>query len=104
MFKTTLNLLRPFILFAMILVLTLFISRMGLAIWKIDRFDSFTSMLTLVLHGFRIDLSVLGYLLLIPAILHPWGRRTKDHKTGLKILKGIFFFIYIITFINIILI
>ena len=95
MFKTTLNLLRPFILFAMILVLTLFISRMGLAIWKIDRFDNFTSMLTLVLHGFRIDLSVLGYLLLIPAILHPWLMMTKYHKTWLKILKGIFFFIFI---------
>lgn len=98
MFKTTLYLLRPFILFAALLLLTLFVSRVGLALWQIERFENISTLLTLVLNGFRIDLSVLGYLLVLPAILHPWFMISKYHKTWLIMLKGLFFFIFICVF------
>lgn len=71
---------------------------MGLALWQIERFENLSALLTLVIHGFRIDLSVLGYLLVLPAILHPWFMLSKYHKTWLLILKGIFFFIFICVF------
>ena len=98
MFKTTIYLLRPFILFSALLLLTLFISRMVLALWQIERFENFSALLTLVIHGFRIDLSVLGYLLVLPAILHPWFMLSKYHKKWLIILKALFFFIFICVF------
>ena len=98
MFKTTIYLLRPFILFSALLLLTLFISRMGLALWQIERFENFSALLTLVTHGVRIDLSVLGYLLVLPATLHPWFILSKYHKKWLIILKALFFFIFICVF------
>lgn len=76
-------------------MLTLFISRVGLSIWQIERFDNFASISTLLLHGIRIDLSALGYLLIIPAILHPWFMLSKLQNAWLKTLKVIFFFIFI---------
>tara|TARA_R110000737_G_scaffold53670_2_gene75420 strand:+ start:13704 stop:15710 length:2007 start_codon:yes stop_codon:yes gene_type:complete len=95
MFKTTLSLLRPFGLFALLLIFTLFAARVGLALWQIERFDDFNRIITLILHGFRIDLSTLGYLLILPAILHPWLMLSKYHKLWLKALKVIFFIIFI---------
>ncbi|MFT6919758.1 MAG: phosphoglycerol transferase MdoB-like AlkP superfamily enzyme [Cognaticolwellia sp.] len=95
MFKTTLNLLRPFVLFFLLLMLTLFISRLGLGLWQIQRFDTFNSFLTLCLNGFRIDLSALGYLLILPAIVHPWFMISGYQKIWLKVLKVLFFFIFI---------
>tara|TARA_R110000744_G_scaffold20279_2_gene53262 strand:- start:12409 stop:14427 length:2019 start_codon:yes stop_codon:yes gene_type:complete len=95
MFKPTYNLLRPFALFSLLLILTLFISRLGLGLWQIDRFENFPSFMTLFSHGFRIDLSALGYLLILPALLHPWFMLSKYQNAWLKTLKGIFFFIFI---------
>jgi len=95
MFTTILSLIRPFILFSFLLILTLLISRLGLSLWQIDRFDNLTSLLTLVFNGLRIDLSALGYLLILPAILHPWFMLSKHSKKWLKVLKVIFFFIFI---------
>ncbi|ASP49265.1 LTA synthase family protein [Cognaticolwellia beringensis] len=95
MFKPTYNLLRPFALFSLLLILTLFISRLGLGLWQIDRFESFASFMTLFSQGFRIDLSALGYLLILPALLHPWFMLSKYQNAWLKTLKGIFFFIFI---------
>ncbi|MBA6391292.1 LTA synthase family protein [Colwellia sp. BRX10-3] len=95
MFKATLNLLRPFVLFSLLLVLTLFIARVGLGLWQIARFNDVNSIVTLLIHGFRIDLSTLGYLLILPAILHPWFMFSKYHKPWLKVLKVMFFIIFI---------
>ena len=50
--------------------------RSGFAIWQFDRFDDFGSILNLLTSGFRIDLSSVGYLCAIPALLHPWISKT----------------------------
>jgi len=76
-------------------MLTLFISRLGLGLWQMQRFDTFNSFLTLFLNGFRIDLSALGYLLILPAIIHPWLMVSSYQKIWLKVLKVLFFFIFI---------
>lgn len=95
MFTAVLNLLRPFLLFSLLLIFTLFVSRLGLGLWQIDRFNDFGSAVTLLFNGLRIDLSTLGYLLILPAMLHPWLMLSKFHKIWLKVLKTVFFFGFI---------
>ncbi|GAC17304.1 LTA synthase family protein [Paraglaciecola arctica] len=92
MFTAVLYLFRPFILFSFLLILTLFLSRVGLAFWQLDRFDDIQSVATLIFNGLRIDLSTLGYLLVLPAMLHPWFMLSKHNKVWLTTLKIVFFF------------
>lgn len=95
MFKTQLYLLRPFILFSLLLISTLLISRVCLGLWQIERFNDVTSFLTLLFNGLRIDLSTLGYVVLLPALIHPWLIRTSFKIKWLNILKYSFGFIFI---------
>jgi phosphoglycerol transferase MdoB-like AlkP superfamily enzyme len=94
MLTSTIALLRPFLLFSIMLILTLFASRLGLGVWQIDRFNDFGTIVTLILNGLKIDLSTLGYLLILPAIVHPWLMLSKFKSTWLSVLKVIFFFIF----------
>jgi phosphoglycerol transferase MdoB-like AlkP superfamily enzyme len=94
MLTSTIALLRPFLLFSIMLILTLFASRVGLGVWQIDRFNDFGTIVTLILNGLKIDLSTLGYLLILPAIVHPWLMLSKFKSTWLSVLKVIFFFIF----------
>ncbi|MCF2948639.1 LTA synthase family protein [Paraglaciecola aquimarina] len=96
MFSSIIFVLRPFVLFAIFLLLTLSISRYGLAIWNIDRFHDIKSLLALSLNGLRIDLSLLGYLLILPALLHPWLIASKLQVLWLKALK-IWFFVVLVS-------
>ena len=95
MFNAVPNLFRPFISFSLLLIFTLFVSRVGLVLWQVDRFSDIQSVTTLLINGFRIDLSTLGYLLVLPAMLHPWLMLSKHHKVWLKTLKVIFFLAFI---------
>jgi phosphoglycerol transferase MdoB-like AlkP superfamily enzyme len=94
MFTSILYTLRPFLKFSLILVLTLFISRLGLSLWQLDRFNDLSNFTTLLFNGFRIDLSTIGYFLLLPALLHPWLMLSKYHNIWLRILRIIFFVIF----------
>lgn len=96
MFTSIITLLRPFILFSLLLLFTLFVSRVGLGLWQIERFNDFGSVITLLLNGMRIDLSALGYLLILPGILHPWLMLSRFQNTWLKVLRIIFFLIFMI--------
>jgi phosphoglycerol transferase MdoB-like AlkP superfamily enzyme len=96
MLHATINLIRPFILFSLLLLVTLFISRFGLSLWQLERLESIESLMTLLLNGVRIDLSAIGYLLIIPALIHPWAMlNEKVSKQWLAILKLIFVAIFI---------
>jgi phosphoglycerol transferase MdoB-like AlkP superfamily enzyme len=94
MFTSIITLLRPFILFSLLLLFTLFVSRVGLGLWQIDRFNDFGSVVTLLFNGIRIDLSALGYLLILPGILHPWLMLSRFQNTWLKVLRIVFFLIF----------
>lgn len=91
MFTNTVALLRPFILFSLLLILTLSISRLGLSLWQLERFNDYKELITLLINGLRIDLCTLGYLLALPAILHPWLMHSKLQRIWLKALTVIFF-------------
>ena len=96
MLNATINLIRPFILFSLLLLVTLFISRLGLSFWQLERLESIENLMTLLLNGVRIDLSAIGYLLIIPALIHPWVMlNDKVSKQWLAILKLIFVAIFI---------
>lgn len=96
MFTNTIYLMRPFALFLLLLVSTLLLSRLGLSIWQIDRVDSFQSFITLLINGARVDLSTIGYLLILPALIHPWIMlRSKVAAWWLKALSILFFCIFV---------
>ena len=92
MFAAVYSVLRPFIIFSAILLAFLTVTRLGFAIWQIDRFDTVPSFLQLLINGFRIDLSSIGYLCALPALLHPWLVATKFKSIWFNCLK-IWFFI-----------
>lgn len=95
MFTSTYYILRPFLLFSALFIITLSISRLGLSLWQIERFNEFSSLSTLLFNGLRIDLSALGYLLILPAIFHPWFIKSKFGLVWQNILKGLFLVIFI---------
>lgn len=95
MFSAVLYLFRPFVLFSLLLIFTLLLSRLGLALWQFERFDNIQSVTTLLINGLRIDLSTVGYLLFLPAILHPFLMLSKQQKIWLKTQKIAFFVSFI---------
>ena len=96
MLTSTIYLIRPFLLFSLLLLFTLFLSRLGLSLWQFDRFESIDTFIKVLFNGTRIDLSSIGYLLIIPALLHPWLLlATQLSKKWLIILKFIFVAIFI---------
>jgi phosphoglycerol transferase MdoB-like AlkP superfamily enzyme len=68
---------------------------MGLGLWQVERFNDFGSVITLLFNGLRIDLSALGYLLILPTIVHPWLMLSRFQNAWLIILRVLFFFIFI---------
>jgi len=72
MLISTAKLLRPFFIFILLLIFTLSVSRVGFGLWQLDRFGDIYSFATLIFNGIRIDLSTIAYLLIVPAIIHPW--------------------------------
>lgn len=96
MLTSIIYLLRPFLLFILILVITLFVSRLGFSFWQFERITNTGSLLTLLFNGLRIDLSTIGYLLVIPALIHPWAMlNDKLSALWLTLLKCIFTIIFI---------
>ena len=96
MLTFTFYLLRPFLLFSLLLVCSLLLSRLGLSFWQFEHFDNVGDLITLLFNGLRIDLSTIGYLLIIPALLHPWMMlNTKVFIRWLKVLQCIFISIFI---------
>ncbi|MCC2605311.1 LTA synthase family protein [Planctobacterium marinum] len=91
MFTSIFYALRPFLAFAVATLLFLTLSRLGLSLWQLDRFEEPSSLLTLVINGFRIDLSAVGYIFALPALAHIWFLGTKMEKAWFTVLKCYFF-------------
>lgn len=87
MFAAVYCTLRPFLIYSVLTILVLLLSRLGLTLWQLDRFSDISSITTLLINGFRIDLSTIGYLCAIPALLHPWLIVTKFKQVWLVLLK-----------------
>jgi phosphoglycerol transferase MdoB-like AlkP superfamily enzyme len=85
------NILRPFLVFSLAIILTLTLSRVGLALWQMDRFHELESILTLIFNGLRIDITSAAYLCALPAFLHPWLIATRFEKIWLVGLRLWFF-------------
>ena len=62
--------LKPFIRFLLLALALLSLFRCGFMLWQADRVSSFPDALTILTNGLRIDLSSLGYLLILPALAH----------------------------------
>ncbi|GHE92418.1 LTA synthase family protein [Thalassotalea profundi] len=95
MFASVYSVLRPFIIFSAALIIFLAATRFGLAMWQVQRFDTASSLIQLFVNGLRIDLSLLGYLCALPALVHPWFVATKFRLIWLNCLKILFFIIAI---------
>lgn len=95
MLTSTKYLIRPFLLFALMVMFFLFLSRLGLALWQFDRFDNIDIYIKLIINGFRIDLSSIGYLLILPALIHPWIMlNTRASIWWLKLLNLYLFIVF----------
>ncbi|MEP1446859.1 MAG: LTA synthase family protein [Paraglaciecola sp.] len=90
MIAAVLNLVRPFILFFFLLIFILLVSRVGLALWQYEHIKNVQILMSLVFRGLRIDLSTMGYLLFVPATLHPWLMLSRYQHYWLKTLKIVF--------------
>lgn len=90
MYNSVFIVIRPFLLYSFLLLSTLFVSRLGLTLWQLDRIDSGQSFITLIVNGLRVDLSVVGYLLILPALIHSlvvtWGKLSEVWLKSLKVL------------------
>ena len=62
---------KPLIIFALITLATLSLSRVLLVIWKLERVPDAAGVFFILLQGMRFDLVLLGILLGIPAVLAP---------------------------------
>lgn len=95
MFTATFKLTRPFIIAFIWLLLILSLSRIALGLWQIERVDSLTAFITLLFNGFRVDLSTGAYLLLIPAIIHPWAMFLDKTQRWISVLRVLFLVVFI---------
>jgi phosphoglycerol transferase MdoB-like AlkP superfamily enzyme len=88
----TVAIIRPFFTFALVVLLLLFTSRLLLAIWQFERIGDFQTLITILSHGLRIDLTTAAYLLIIPALIHPFIVISIYQEKWLNILKVWFVF------------
>lgn len=95
MFIFVFSLVRPYFLFMMSILLFLTLTRTGLAIWQVDRFEGISDFAKLLANGFRIDLSSAAYICAVPALLHPWISKTRLHSHWSHLLKTWFFVCFI---------
>ncbi|MDE3270421.1 LTA synthase family protein [Pseudoalteromonas sp. G4] len=61
----------PYLLFSLVVLILLSISRLCLSLWQFQHFTDFKALLTVAIGGFRIDLSTVGYVLIIPSVFTP---------------------------------
>jgi phosphoglycerol transferase MdoB-like AlkP superfamily enzyme len=103
------HVVRPFVAFFLIALTILLLFRLVFIGWQFERFDSFSTVFTVLFNGLRIDVSSLSYLLIIPAVLHPLvllTKRTKHWFTALRLwflaclVALVFFELATPTFIN----
>ncbi len=64
------NYLTPIIKFTLFSLIFLSASRLGLALWQSSRLHGSNEWIQLFFGGFRVDISTLCYLLILPALLH----------------------------------
>ena len=95
MHTTIYSLIRPFLLFTISIIVFLTLTRTGLALWQVDRFEGVGNFANLIGGGFRIDMSSAAYLCAVPALLHPWISRTRFHFKWSYLLKTWFFVCFI---------
>lgn len=81
------QLLRPILMFALLAMALLSFSRLALSLWQFERIVDFDMLVTVMLHGLRIDLSSVAYLLIIPSLLHPFLARSRFSSQWLRLLQ-----------------
>ncbi|WP_286235410.1 LTA synthase family protein [Thalassotalea sediminis] len=90
MFKSIVTLINPFCRFTLLLLITLSVFRFGFSLWQYEHFSALTLIQTLF-NGLRIDLSTIGYLLILPALFHPLlANLSLTKKHWLSFLKAYF--------------
>jgi phosphoglycerol transferase MdoB-like AlkP superfamily enzyme len=82
---------KPFIRFVLLAVALLALFRFGLMSWQVDRVGTFSDAITILTNGLRIDLSSLGYLLILPALVHSIFASSKYRLAWHHVLRGWFF-------------
>ncbi|WP_084419083.1 LTA synthase family protein [Photobacterium sp. J15] len=61
--------LSPFLIFSLLALSLLTLSRLSLAVWQADRVSDADGWLTILIQGLRVDIATLCWLLILPAML-----------------------------------
>ncbi|WP_199775904.1 LTA synthase family protein [Pseudoalteromonas sp. T1lg24] len=72
--------LMPYLVLTLCVLGVLSTFRLGFSLWQYQHFSNPNALLNLLIGGLRIDLSTLGYLLLIPALISPLALSIKALK------------------------
>ena len=83
----SLIIIRPFIAFIVTALLLLTFSRLALIFWQFDRLPNINTLFTILFNGSRIDLSTAAYLLILPALFHPFIIMSRFNSQWQTILK-----------------
>ncbi len=65
------HLVSHFLLFALLLLFLMSLTRAGYAIWHLDKFDDTQTLLSVFWMGLRFDLALIGLLLAVPVFIVP---------------------------------
>ncbi len=90
---SVIKLYRPFIIFAISILLTLSISRFILILWKFERVSDSQGFNFILLQGLRFDLILIGLIIIIPAICAPLASINKYSSIIFNKLINIYFVI-----------
>ena len=85
--NNTVTVIKPFLFYIIFGLSLLFISRNLLLLWQLERVENISTYLTILFNGARIDLSTIAYLLIIPALIHPFILLSNVQSRWLKLLK-----------------
>ncbi len=85
----------PVVTFCFLLLATFSAFRLGFILWKTDHFDTTFIILNSLVNGFRIDLSSLGYLLILPLLLHAISQHLPCFKKLWRIIFQMYFVVII---------
>lgn len=85
----SLDYLRPLGLFALAVLVSLSVARLGLVVWQLERVTAAEMLGSIFVQGLRFDLIVVGFLLVLPSLLLvPFATTRVMRRYGNGLLRG----------------
>ncbi|MGB1200739.1 MAG: LTA synthase family protein [Cognaticolwellia aestuarii] len=83
----------PLVTFCLFILATLSAFRLGFTLWQLDHFSNYQDIAMILTSGFRIDLSSIGYLLILPVLIHSVSQHLPRFNKYFRIIFMTYFVI-----------